>query len=270
MNIDYGMRAHDIAGNFSDMCKTAKEYGIKKLQFAPAKTVIDVNFDEVGYDKAVSERMKNGLNDLEVSVLGCYINPVDPNKEQLKASLSRFSDFIGYAKDLNAGVIGTETGGTANIEQTHSDSNYLFFLNNMMPLFDKAEELGVNIGIEPVSIFTIHSPEVMNRMIDDVKSDRLSVILDVSNMTTPENHSRHTEIIDKSFELFGDKIKTIHLKDFTFDGINKRFAPAGTGELDIKYLFDKIKQMRDFPDIILDESPLCVYKESVERLNLIL
>ena len=36
MNIDYGMRAHDIAGNFSDMCKTAKEYGIKKLQFAPA------------------------------------------------------------------------------------------------------------------------------------------------------------------------------------------------------------------------------------------
>lgn len=270
MNIEFGMRAHDIAGNLTDMCVTARKNGIKKLQLAPAKTVTDVDFDATGYDRSVSDRMKKELDDLEVSVLGCYINPVDSNEKQLKTSLDRFDNFISYARDLNAGVIGTETGCSMNIEHTHSDSNYKFFLNNMMPLIDKAEAMDVSIGIEPVYIYTIYSPEMMKRMIDDVKSDKLSVILDVSNITTFENHLNHTELIDKAFEFFGDRIKTIHLKDFVYDGTQKQFAPAGTGELNIRYLFDKIKQMRAFPEIILDESPLSIYKESVERLNTLL
>ena len=30
-NVSYGLRGHDIADNFDDMCRTAKEYGIEKI-----------------------------------------------------------------------------------------------------------------------------------------------------------------------------------------------------------------------------------------------
>ena len=57
-NYNFGLRGHDIANNFSDMCIQAHEHGIKLLQLALAKTVTDVNFDIVGYDKELSARIK--------------------------------------------------------------------------------------------------------------------------------------------------------------------------------------------------------------------
>ena len=49
MDYEFGLRGHDIADNFEDMCKNAREAGINKLQFAMAKTMPDINFDKLGY-----------------------------------------------------------------------------------------------------------------------------------------------------------------------------------------------------------------------------
>ena len=77
-NVSYGLRGHDIADSFDDMCRTAKEYGIENLQFALAKTVSSIDFDRIGYDKELSLKIKTELDksNLYTAVLGCYINPV--------------------------------------------------------------------------------------------------------------------------------------------------------------------------------------------------
>lgn len=269
-NVSYGLRGHDIADSFDDMCRTAKEYGIENLQFALAKTVSSIDFDRIGYDKELSKKIKTELDksDLKTAVLGCYINPVEQDTHSLGTQLKRFENFIDYAYDFNAGVIGTETG-YGNIEYLHSDDNYRFFLNNMEPMMCKAENKGVLIGIEPVWTSTIYSPQRMKQMFDDTKSDNLRVILDISNLMSADNYKNQKQIIDDAFELFGSRISTVHLKDFDFKDGKMIFALPCQGLLEIKYLLDKISMLDKTPDIILDELPVKCYKQAYEELNML-
>ncbi len=264
----FGLRGHDIADNFLEMCLKAKENKIDILQFALAKTCSDINFDEIGYNKDFSATIKEKLlqNQLHIAVLGCYINPVDVDESSRNTQLHRFKNFLYYAKDFDADVIGTETGSVETIEETHSQKNYMNFLTYMSPIVEKAEELDVTIGIEPVWYYTIYSVERMKKMLDDMKSKNISVILDISNMLNVENYLEQNDIISKAFESFGDSISTIHLKDFDIINGNKTFVPAGNGLLNIELLFQKIGLMTKKPQIILDELPLRLYSDTVKRI----
>ena len=109
---------------------------------------------------------------------------------------------------------------------------------------------------------------MMKKMIDDVKSERLSVIMDFSNIIlTPEINDLQDDIIKSAFDTLYDKIKVIHLKDYTFADGKRAFAPAGTGLLNIKLIFEHIEKMSCKPKIILDELPLRLYKETVDRIR---
>lgn len=272
MKYSFGLRGHDIADNFDDMCSVASNNNICEIQFAMAKTIKDINFYSVGYNTEISERVRKKLNEnnLKVSVMGCYINPVNQDIKLLEKDLNLFKNFLLYAKDFEATVIGTETGSMGNITYTHSKENYLFFLNNLSPLICKAEDIGVMIGVEPVWYDTISSPIVMNRMLKDAKSENIGVILDVANMISEDNRDKQCDVISQAFELFADKIKTIHLKDFTFENGEKKIVLAGTGELDINYLFDKIEEYDVDCQFILDETRIEDYNQSLRMIKSIL
>ena len=269
MKYTYGLRGHDIADNFEAMCENAKINHINELQFAMAKTIKDINFFQFGYNPDFSSEIAKKLFEynLKVAVLGCYINPVNPDKEALDSSLRLFSDFISYARDYNATVIGTETGFNGDVENTWSEANYKFFLENFCPLIKKAEEYGVTIGIEPVRRYTISSPWKMKRMIDDLKTKNLGVILDVANMIAEENREEQHMIIDQSFHLLADRIKVIHLKDFTIKNGHNKYAKIGTGELDIQYLFRKVEEYNIDCHFILDGTDIKYYDESLKTLE---
>ncbi len=267
----FGMRGHDLGENFAQVCENAKKNDITTLQFAPAKTMSDVNFDAVGYDEGVAERMASGLKeyDLSVSVLGCYINPIAA--EGLEGQLRRFESFIPYAKATNATVIGTETGWSANLEEIHSAATYSRFIKSMERLLPVAEKYNVNIGIEPVWHSTIYSVEVMKQLLDYFKSENLCVILDPVNIINCENYVRQNEIMDMAVELLGDKIKSFHLKDYLYENGGIKRVPVGLGQIDIAYCLKKLCELNTIPNIMLDEMPLenlASVRERLEKVNL--
>ncbi len=268
-NINFGMRGHDVGNSFDEMLENATKHGVPNLQFALAKTVSDVKFDEVGYDKEISKKIADKLSEhnLTVSVLGCYINPIDRNETSLETQLTRFENFIRYAKDFGAHVIATETGALATMEETRSEENYQFLLKNIKRLVEVAEKEGVMMAIEPVKFFTIYSPQIMRRLIDDVNSDNLKVVFDLSNLITADNTDEQYKLIDDAFDLLGDKIYAVHIKDYTVEDGIKKFAVAGTGMYDIKYLFEKMSKLSSLPHIILDEIPLIHYAEAKENIK---
>ena len=70
------------------------------------------------------------------------------------------------------------------------------------------------------------------------------------------------------FDLLGDNIRGIHLKDFTFDEEGKKsFALAGSGDLLTEMLFDRINSLSNLPEIILDETKVTDYAETLEILK---
>ena len=50
--------------------------------------------------------------------------------------------------------------------------------------------------------------------LDAIPSGQLKIILDTVNLLTPENYPQAETFIQESFQLFGDKILVLHLKDF--------------------------------------------------------
>lgn len=275
MNVNdykFGMRGHDLGNNFSEMCKNAKKHNVSNLQFALAKTVNDKDFFEIGYDESLSKKIKQTLDDynLSVSVLGCYINPIAADEELRRKQLNLFRNFILYAKDFKAVVIGTETGSLGDVEKNHSEESYQTFVSSLKPLVAFAEEQGVTIGIEPVWQCPISSPQVMKRLLDDIPSDNLGVIFDLSNLMNRDVYLNQRQIIDDTFELLGDRIKVIHVKDFIIKEYERAVPVFGKGLLDIKYLFSKIKTLKVMPELIMDDMPLENYNECTAFLREVL
>ena len=269
---NFGMRGHDLGNNLIEMCENAKKHNVSNLQFALAKTVNDKDFFEIGYDSSLSKEIKKTLDDygLSVSVLGCYINPIDADVEIRQQQLTLFKNFILYARDFGAVVIGTETGTLGDVEKNHSEETYQAFVRNMKPIVALAEECGVTIGIEPVWQNPISSPQVMKRLLDDIPSDNLGVIFDLSNLMNRDVYLNQRQIIDDAFELLGDRIKAIHVKDFIIKEYDRAVPVFGTGLLDIKYLFSKIETLKVIPELIMDDMRLENYDECTAFLRQLL
>lgn len=267
-NYTFGLRGHDIGDDFPSMCTNGVENHITSLQFAMAKTVKNIDFDAVGFDRAVADDTHTKLCEcgFSVPVLGCYINPIDADEERLERSLRRFEAFIQYAQVFGAGVVGTETGVTVGPDSPVYWENYRLFIRNLARLVEVAESCDVNIGIEPVCSGTVCSPQIMRRVIDDIRSDKVKVILDLSNLLTVEAIPSQRKILDDSFELLGDRIWAVHLKDFAVSEGKKQFAPPTKGLMDIPYLFEQMSFMERKPDVILDNLPLELYAEAVKDL----
>ena len=184
--------------------------------------------------------------------------------------MAYFVESIKYAKFMNAGVVGLETGfvGEECIpENNQTEESYRYLLSNMKVLRDAAEKLGVMIAVEAVSCFVINSPERMLRLVNDLNSPNIVVIFDLLNLLTTENYMQQYEIIDSAFELLGDKIAVIHLKDFKIDDNQLKQCPIGEGMLNISKILSIIKAYKPNIPVILEEIKEYDLMVSSNKLN---
>ncbi len=238
-----GMRAHDLEyDDIQVLSEKLKEYDMKRIQLALMKSVKDVQQAGGVYDENIANKIKTALdkNGVKVTVLGCYINPVCPDTELRKKEMEKFRENIKYARAIGADMIGTETGSVSPDGlfhlYNHSEENYQDFLSVMKELVAYAHELGVTVGVEAVTIFTIHSPETMKRFLDDIGFDNVKVIFDPMNYLDISNYKNQREIYEKAFRLYGDRIGVIHCKDFVVEGDALKYVLPTYGGLDYDYL----------------------------------
>ena len=256
--LNIGLRGHDVeAEDLPELSQKLKEYGISNVQLVLKKSCkgFKEGMFSPSFAKQIGETFK--ANDIEISVLGCYINPSNTNKEVLEKDMAYFIESLKYAKFMNAGVVGLETGfvGDACIpENNQTEEAYQYLLSNMKVLRDAAEKLGVMIAVEAVSCFVINSPEKMLRLLKDLDSPNILVIFDLLNLLTIENYINQEEIIDIAFELLGDKISVIHLKDFIIEDNQLKQCPIGEGLINIEKILSIIKTRKPQIPIILEET----------------
>lgn len=78
-----------------------------------------------------------------MTVLGCYINPVILDEKLWKAETDRFIEPLGYAKRMNAHMVGTETGrfslDMSVTPLTESEDCYRLLLDSFSRIVDAAE-----------------------------------------------------------------------------------------------------------------------------------
>lgn len=258
-----GIRGHDVSvKGLNGICKRCKELDIDYLQLVLEKSIDGFEFGK--FTEEYANSIKEQLGDMEIAVLGSYINPSNPDDELLRADIEKFKEKIKYASVLKPIVVGTETGRYKE-GLTDTEEAYQRVLKTFKELVPYAEENGVNIGIEGVHCFVINTPQKMKRLLDDLGSDNVKVIFDPVNLLNINNYQNQDEIINETFDLPADKICVLHAKDFKVESGNFTSTKLTEGLLNFKLIFEKLKEHNlDIPIIceeIDEESAAVAFKK---------
>lgn len=208
-----GLRAHDYGRRTPDnMASTVKSDGFEAIHLAFPKAVTGINSHDDVTEEIVEEMHQACVkNNLEVTVLGCYIEPSLRDDDQREIHVQRFLRAMDFVKTLNATCIGTETTNFTYPESEREEV-YNILLDSVGRMIEKAEKINVDVAIEPVSRHTLNTPELTARLLKEVPSDRLKIIFDPVNLLTAENIKDQNNLWDRCFESFGDKICAVHIK----------------------------------------------------------
>ena len=122
-----------------------------------------------------------------------------------------------------------------------SDEAWADMRSTMEQAIAIAEKYDIRLGIEPEVANVVASPRAARRLLDELGSDRLTIVMDGANIFPAGTLPRQREILDEAFDLLGADIGMAHAKDLTRDGAAGN-AAAGTGLLDYAYYIHLLKQ----------------------------
>lgn len=197
-------------------------------------------------------------------------NMAHPDNEIRAEGLRRMDGFLAAVAALGCPIATLCSGTRSRVhlwhghEENEAPDAWNDMLLSMRRACELAEKHGVTLAIETEAANIIDSPEKARRIMDEVGSPRLKMILDCANLfhagdAHPEN-VRPT--IDRAMEFFGPDIILAHGKDIrASEGID--FCGAGSGIVDFPYMIDSLRGAGFSGDMMLhgaaneDEIPAC-------------
>jgi sugar phosphate isomerase/epimerase len=195
---------------------------------------------------------------VQIAVLGCYINPANPDPVTRGQSLQWFKDHLRYARDFGCAIVGLETG-TPTVDysphpDTQSEPAFQTMLSSIAELVECAEHHGAIVCIEAVTVHTVSTPKRMKRVLDTIRSSNLQVIFDPVNLINQDNYKDQDRIMQESFDLFGDRIAIIHAKDFKIENGVYKQVKTGEGILNHKLFMNWVTARKPGISILLEEA----------------
>ncbi len=274
-NMNYGMRCHDLCpkGKLTEVLDTVRDHRISQIQLAFGKSISDYDFDYGHYSPGFGRMIRRELDErgIHVAVLGCYINPTNPDENQRQKAVMRFMEHLKYAKAIGADMVGTETGRYDSdfrvVPYTYTEGCYQLLLKSMREIVAAAEKLGVIVGVEAVHDHTLYCPEMMRRFLEDIDSPNVEVILDPVNLISGDNYPDQDQVIDRAFRLYGDRISMVHVKDFVLRDGEPKFAHVAEGLFHYEPLMRKLKTHKPHITMLLENSDRDRYHRDVAYLQ---
>ena len=255
-----GIRAHDLmADSIDELVSKLKENGLSAIQFAPTKSFPEIvpSMEEFTKSQAEIFGEKFKKEDIEVSVLGCYVNLSSRDETIRKGAVNLFCQYIDLVKPLKAKFIGTETGSITNgyTEENFTEEAYQLMLDSLTQIVAYAEKKNVIISLEAGINHPLHDLSVIERVFTDIKSDNLVLLFDLVNLLTPDNALKQEELLENTRLKLGNKIQVVHLKNCLFDNGEKTASSISQGVVDYELLINWIAELPTKPILLFDEIP---------------
>ena len=252
-----GVRGHDYGcASPEEMARRISNAGFCCFQLALHKAIEGFKPEYGLLSPGFCYRVRTAFEDrkLEVAVLGCYIDPANPDDEKRLYDVKRFREQIAYCRMLGSNIVATETSNYSGDEAGRKTA-YGRLLDSVLRMTEQAERFGVFVGIEPVFLHTLNTPELAAKLLSDVGSENLQIVLDPINLLNPVNIARQREIIDEAFDAFGDRVVAVHAKDVRLNA-EGRFEPCviGEGLFDNEYFYEKLKQQKPEISVLREEA----------------
>lgn len=171
------------------------------------------------------------------AISGTY-NMIHPDPAVRADGLARLATIIRAAPLMGTRLVTLCTGTRDAKDQWkhHPDNSgkeaWRDLLEEMGKAVVLAEENNVDLGIEPELANVVSSAEKARKLINELKSPRLHIVLDPANLFEMASPQESQSVIARAIGLLSDRIVMAHAKDRRANG---EFAAAGSGVIDFPH-----------------------------------
>ena len=181
---------------------------------------------------------------LTVCALSGTYNMAHPDAGNRQRDRLGFANVMRAAHDMDVSLVTLCTGSrdAANMWHVHPDNGskhaWMALREELDFALSLAEEFNLVLGIEPEPGNVIANAVLARKVLDEVGSKRLGIVLDAANLLPPEALPRQNEIVAQAADLLGGSLFLVHAKDIDSNGV---VVPAGKGAVDLLAFVTKMK-----------------------------
>ncbi|MBI4552393.1 MAG: sugar phosphate isomerase/epimerase [Candidatus Latescibacteria bacterium] len=226
-----------VRPTLGDVLDVVGRYSLRAIQFSFSCAGLPNMPDRI--DPAQVERIHVEMDAraITMAAVSGTFNMIDPDLSKRRDGLRRLREMASVCARLVTPVITLCTGtrDPDNMWRRHPDNDsptaWRDLVVSMTEAVQYAEEFGVTLAFEPEVSNVVDSAHKARRLLDEVRSPRLKVVMDGANLFHAGELPRMREILNEAFDLLGPDIVLAHAKDLSQDGEAGHEA-AGTGRLD--------------------------------------
>ena len=196
--------------------------------------------------------------DISICAVNGTFNMAHPDPTVRAEGIARFAGFLQAVKAIGCDMA-TLCSGSRSLAglwtfdpATCEAAAYNDMKSIMKEAVSLAEKQGITLAIETEASKVISTPEYARRIMEEIGSPNLKMILDCANLFHKgEAHPVNVRpAIDKAIEFFGNDIVIAHGKDIREgDGID--FCGTGFGIVDFPYMLEKLRNAGFGGDMML-------------------
>jgi sugar phosphate isomerase/epimerase len=213
-----------------EVARKTRGYGLRNVQFIPNRAEIGFGYDtstaEASFDRWVAAYRREGI---EVCGVGGYVNILHHDPQRRRVNVEAIKSWLRAMAVLGCRYLSTETGSYA------ASGDWDFDPRNRTPaaweelrrvtdeLLEVAAAAGAVLLYEPYIVNVCHTPELGARLVREVDSPHLALLMDPTNWFDVET-ARPECVVDTLEQGFGAErglYRLAHAKDVTP-------APAGS------------------------------------------
>ena len=232
-----------LAGEFKsveDWLRAVQDIGYKAVTFP-----LPPGADRYAIHEYVEAMRENDISNAEV---GAWSNPLSPDKAVREAAMRQNIAALELAEETGArccvniaGSLGDNWDGPDKMNL--APETFDIIVKNTRAIIDAVKPVKTKYTLETMPWIFPDSPESYQSLLEAIDREAFGVHLDISNtINCPERYFGITKFIDRSFDILGGKIISIHLKDIKLSSkmtVHLDEVQPGEGDMDFARIFKR-------------------------------
>ena len=266
-----GARAHDFGRHKLDaLFGVIAGHGFDTVQLALTKCAEGVSsFDDINEDLCAEAADALARNGLECAVFGCYVDLAAEDPGVREKAVGSFIKSMELNRDIiKAGVVGSEScyKRPGKLEKRRL---FPYFLESVDRICEASEKLNTDFALEPVAWHVLEDVWLMRELLDRCNCSHFRVIFDLANVLDRPQVVDQKGYWKECFDLLGDRISAIHLKDIQMSPEGKQIQVLiGEGLIDYGVLKEWLRDRPDMPVMREGINPESAEKDIAEMRKL--
>jgi sugar phosphate isomerase/epimerase len=221
-----------------DVFAAVAAHGLATVQFNMASAGLEPVPEAVPKAVARAIAAAAAQRGIAIAALSGTVNLIHPDKAARREGLARLRRLIASAGALGTGIVTLCTGTRDPLDpwRAHPDNDrpaaWDDLVESLGSALETASASGIVLGVEPEPGNVASSAEKARRLLDEMASRHLGIVLDPANLLEECTAAASRAKVDEALDRLGGDVVLAHAKDRDRQGTVR---PPGQGVVDFRH-----------------------------------